>query len=170
MSGFFKKKGLTLIEVLFAAAIMAFCLSGLLLTYINLFVLTDLARDFTTVTNALQAKMEEIKNVAFANLAALNNTTFNVTAANSTDVIGKGVIQVSDIGDPFTNTTYTDLKKVRTVISFKSRSRVIGEDKNLNGILDPGEDDAVYGANGTSRMDSPVEAITIIKSFTNSTS
>jgi prepilin-type N-terminal cleavage/methylation domain-containing protein len=170
MSGFFKKKGLTLIEVLFAAAIMAFCLSGLLLTYINLFVLTDLSRDFTSVTNALQAKMEEIKNVAFANLTALNNTTFNVMAGNSTDVIGRGMIEVSDIGDPFTNTTYTDLKKVRTVISFKSRSRVIGEDKDLDGILDPGEDDAVYGANGTNRLDSPVEAITIIKSFTNSTS
>jgi prepilin-type N-terminal cleavage/methylation domain-containing protein len=165
-----KKKGMTLVEVLVAATILAFCLTGLLLTYINLFVLTDLARDLTYATNALQAKMEAIKNIAFANLTALNNTNFNVTANNSSDIIGKGVIYVSEVIDPYTNTTYTDLRNMRTVISFKSRTRIIGEDQNLNGVLDAGEDNPSYGANGTGRLDSPVEAVTIIKNFTNSTS
>jgi len=36
--------GFTLLEVLFASAIMAACISGLLLTYINLLTLTDLTR------------------------------------------------------------------------------------------------------------------------------
>jgi type II secretory pathway pseudopilin PulG len=167
-----KRKGLTLIEVLLAAGILAFCLSGLLLSYVNLFILMDLARDFTYANNALQAQMEGIKNTVFANLTALNNTNFAVTGNNSSDIIGTGVIGVFDVNDPFrnTNTTYADLKRVRIVISFRSRARIIGEDKNLNGILDAGEDDPGYGVNGTGRLDSPVEAVTIIKNFTNSTS
>ena len=159
--------GLTLVEVLVASAIFAFCLSGLLLTYMDLFILTDISRDSTIANNVLQAKMEEIKSMDFSELAALNNTNFDVVDSNS-GVIGKGVVYITNAVDPFVNSTYSDLKTARVAISFTSRNRVIGEDKDLDGILDAGEDDIRY--NGTGVLNSPVEAITLIKNFTNSTS
>jgi hypothetical protein len=142
---------MTLVEVITAAAIFAFCLSGLLLTYMNLFTLNDLTRDFTRTTNGIQARMEEIKLVSFTNLAALNNTTFTIDGFNSTSALG--VVQVSDTG-------YTDLKRVRLIVTFKSRNRVIGEDTNFNGVLNSGED-----ANGNGRLDSPCEIVTTIANF-----
>ncbi len=163
--------GLTLVEVLVASSIFAFCLAGLLLTYMDLFILTDMSRDSTIANNILQAKLEEQKSKAFS---ALCNETFDVSDSNflvngSPMVIGKGVIEISNVS--VYNTTYSglDLKKARVVISFKSRNRVIGEDKDLDGILDAGEDDSYY-LNGTGVLNSPVEGITLIKNFTNSTS
>lgn len=146
-----KNIGMTLVEVITAAAIFAFCLAGLLLTYMNLFTMTDLTRDLTLATNAMQARMEEIKHFPFSGLAALDNTTFAVEGFNLTDAIG--VVQVS-------NTTYTDLKQVRLVICFRSRNRLIGEDTNLNGELNAGED-----TDGNDRLDSPSELVTTIADF-----
>jgi type II secretory pathway pseudopilin PulG len=169
-------KGMTLVEVLVAAGLFAFCVAGLLLTYMNLFILTDISRDSTLANNALQARLEEAKSISFGNLDswAANNNTFNVVDSNFLSagapiVIGKGNITISSVNDPFTGSTYPDLKKVRVSISFKSRNRVIGEDKNLNGLLDAGEDDNHY-ANGAGQLNSPVEGVILIKNFTNSSS
>lgn len=138
-------------EVLLAAAILAFCLCGLLLTYANLLILADLSRDFTLATNAVQEKMEEVKKTDFSILNA-GGSAFNLTDYGFPYPDSKGNITIS-------NTGYGDLRSVRIVASFKSRGRVIGEDKNLNGQLDAaaGED-----ANNNSRLDSPVEVVTLI--------
>lgn len=141
-------KGFTLIELLLAFAILAFCLCGILLTYINMFLLSDLSRDLTLTTNAVQAKTEEIKKTPFDNLLSLNGTTFNLNPFPASDA--KGFIEVTD-------TTYSDLKRVRVIAAFKSRLRLIGEDKNLNGVLDPGEDTDNNGA-----LYWPIEVVTFI--------
>ncbi len=143
------KKGFTLIEVLLAGAILAFCLCGLLLTYINMFILSDLARDLTLATNAVQAKMEELKKTSYAGLLAFNGVTFDIAGFASSNA--KGLIEVTN------NLGYVDLTRLRIVISFKSRGRLIGEDNNLNGALDSGED-----ANCNGRLDSPIELVTLI--------
>jgi prepilin-type N-terminal cleavage/methylation domain-containing protein len=131
------QRGMTLLEVMVASSIFAFCLSGLLLTYINLFTLTDLTKDFTIAANAMQTKMEEIKRLPFINLASLNNTTFPVEGFTGTNATG--VIQV------LSNTGYTDLLQVRLVVSFKSKNRIIGEDANLDGVLNASEEAAGAG-------------------------
>jgi len=145
----FLDKGFTLIEVLFTVGILAFVLCGLLVTYINMFFLGDIARQTTLAANAAQAKLEDLKRVSFTNLPAFNGTTFDIagfTAANA-----KGRIEVS-------NTAYDDLKEVRIVVSFRQKGqRIIGEDTSLNGILDSGEDD-----DGNGRLDSPIEVVTTI--------
>lgn len=142
-------KGFTLVEVLLAGAILAFCLCGLLLTYINMFILSDLARDLTLATNAVQAKMEEIKKTSYAGLSTFNGVTFDIAGFASSDA--KGVVEVTD------NLGYADLTRVRIVSSLKSRGRIIGEDQDLDGVLDFGED-----ANGNGRLDSPIELVTLI--------
>lgn len=153
----FDLKGFTLVEVLLAVSILAFCLTGLLLTYINLLSFTDLSRGFSIANNALRLKTEEIKNTAFANLSALDGTSFSIDGFNSTTA--KGLIQVS-------NTSYSDLMKVRVLITFKVRNKTIGEDKDFDGILDTGEDMSIY-TNGTNRLDSPVESVTLVTNYTN---
>lgn len=113
-----------------------------------MFFLSDLSRDITLATNAVQAKMEEIKKTDFDNLTAFNGTTFDLDGF--TALTAKGLIEVSGTG-------YTDLKIIRLTASFKSRLQAVGEDKNFNGALDPGED-----ADANGRVDSPVELATLI--------
>jgi len=155
MSKLTSKSGFTLIEVLLAATIMAFCLSGLLLTYINLFTLTDLSRDFTLAANGLQLEMERLKVAGWADLSAMNGTQFNISGFNTSQ--SRGFIEI-------TNTSYADLKEARLVFSFLARGRLIGEDANFNGLLDisSGED-----LNDNDRLDSPAELVTLFTNFTN---
>lgn len=140
--------GFTLIEVLLAMTVLVVCLTSILLTYVHMFILSDLSRDLTLSTNAVQDKMEEIKKTDFDSLSALNGTTFDITGFAASDA--KGLIQVID-------TAYADLKRIRLVACFKSRRRIIGEDANLNGVLNAGED-----TNANGRLDSPVELVTLI--------
>lgn len=145
----FIDKGFSLIEIMFTAGILALVLCGLLLIYINLFLLGDISRQLTLATNATQAKMEEIRNTNFDSLANLNGTTFDIDGFSVGNA--KGVIEVTD-------TAYTDLKRVRLVVSFRQKGeRIIGEDKNFNGSLDIGED-----TNANGRLDSPVEMVSLI--------
>ncbi|MFA6217361.1 MAG: prepilin-type N-terminal cleavage/methylation domain-containing protein [Candidatus Omnitrophota bacterium] len=142
-------RGFTLIELLVTVGILAFGLCGLLLTYVNMLILSDLSRDYTMATNALQDKMEDIKKVAFDNLSALDATTFDVDGF--TAATAKGRIEVYDTG-------YTDLKRVRLVVCFTTRRRIMGEDRNFNGELDTGEDTMI----SNTRLDSPIELVTLI--------
>lgn len=141
------KKGFTLLEVLVAAAVLSFSLCGILLTYLNMFVAADFMRDLTSAANSVQAQMEQMRQVAFDNLSAFNGNTFDVDGFT---VAAKGRIEVSPAG-------YSDLRRVRVVVCFTSRGRIIGEDLNLNGVLNAGED-----INGNGELDSPVELITFI--------
>jgi prepilin-type N-terminal cleavage/methylation domain-containing protein len=146
-----KRRGLTLVEVMVAAGIMASCLAGLLMTYMNLFTLTDFTRDYTLATNAMQARMEEIKRVSFANLSALDGAAFNITGFSAGNATG-----VSQVTIPPSGTTYTDLAQVRLVVTFKSKGRIIGEDRNLDGVLNASEE-----ANSTGKPD----LVTFIANF-----
>ncbi len=106
-------------EVLIATAILAFCLCGLLATYVNMFFLTSLLRDTTLATSAVQAKLEEVRNAGYANCTSY---IFNLADYGIAD--GKGVIEVNAVaGNP-------TLKKVRIIACFRSRGRVIGNDMN----------------------------------------
>lgn len=136
-------------EVLLAVSILAFVLCGLLSTYISLFYLGDISRQVILVTNTLQARLEEIKNTAFDSLPALNGTTFTIPGFANNNA--RGQIQIS-------NTIFPDIREVRLVASFRSKTtRIIGEDTNLDGLLGVGED-----TNNNGRLDSPMEIITLV--------
>ncbi|MDD5194613.1 MAG: hypothetical protein PHQ96_02930 [Candidatus Omnitrophica bacterium] len=160
-------KSMSLVEVMVAGGILAFCLVGILGVYASLFILADVARHKTLASNAAQYEMEQLKKEDFDNLDNYNNdvfylaftssahtsTTITTTRPEASLIIAAGRIEIRDI------TTYTksNMKEIRVVASFKSRNRVIGEDTNLDGILNGAED-----INGNARLDSSVELVTLV--------
>lgn len=131
-----------------ASAVLVTVLAGLLAVFVNCIFLNELNRRLTLAYSAVEAEMETIKNTPFANLDALNGTTFNLNGFTAGDAIGR--IEVSNEGS-------SDVKRVRITASFRNRKRIIGEDKNLNGALDTGED-----VDLNDELNSPVELITLI--------
>lgn len=146
-------RGFTLVEVMISAAILAFCICGLLATYVNMFFLTDLSRDFTLATNAIQAKMEEVKKMDFTQVTNNLSGSFDLSKYGFTTSASKGRIDVEENFGGYSG----ELTRVRISASFNSRGRVIGEDKDLSGTLGTGED-----TNGNNFLDSPVELVTLI--------
>ena len=115
-------KGFTLSELLLAAAILAFALSGLLLLFINAIFLNTASRDIALAYSAIQTRMEEIKDASygdFNNLDALNDTSFDLEGFAAGD--GKGRIEVTNEGS-------TRLKRIRIRACFMSHNRLIGDD------------------------------------------
>ena len=146
--------GFTLIEVALALAILAVTLSGLLLTYVSMFVLTDMQRDHALASNALLARLEEIRAMDFNDIStaagAFNLTDYGFPANQSSR--GRVDVVTSFSGYPAT------LTKVRLVASYATRlNRSVGEDRNYNGALDSGED-----VNNNSRLDSAAEVVSLI--------
>ena len=64
------KKGFTLVELLLAAAILAFVLSGMLLLFTNCFVLNGTSRNLSIATSHANYIMEEIRANGFTGLGA----------------------------------------------------------------------------------------------------
>jgi hypothetical protein len=99
--------------------------------------------------NAAQKKIEEIRNYSFSDIYNdYNNTTFTVDEMPSGN--SKGVIYV-DNSNP-------DLLKLTVSVCWRQRGTlVVGEDRNLNGVLNTGED-----LNGNNMIDSTVQLVTLI--------
>jgi len=140
------QKGFTLVEMLLAATIFAYTVCGLLALYINCFGLVSISKNISIATNASQGLMEEIRNTPFPQISDnYNNLNFTVNTMPS----NMGVVYVDDT-DP-------ELLRVTISVCWNQKSRIIGEDRNLNGVLDSGED-----TNNNGIIDSPVQIITLV--------
>lgn len=128
-----------------AATILAYALCGLLAMYVNCFGLIAISRNVSIATTAAQGLIEEIRDAPFTNITDdYANLKFTVNNMPS----NKGVVYV-DEADP-------ELLRVTISVCWREGPRVIGEDTNLNGVLDSGEDASPY--NGI--IDSVVELVT----------
>jgi prepilin-type N-terminal cleavage/methylation domain-containing protein len=150
MNIFKNKNGFSLIELMLSMVILIIIFAGLLYTYIACFELNETARSLTLANNALQAQMESIKEVPFVNLDALDQDTFTLNGFSANSAIG-----LIDVW----SSPYGDCRYIRLVACWRQRAgRVIGEDINLDGIIqDPPEDIDDDGV-----IDSPAELITLI--------
>ena len=126
-----------------ATVLMAVIFAGVLLTILKSMELTDIARNSSNAVLAAKNKMTEIENTPFANVVTnYNNVSFDITGLN-----GKGVSYI---------TSAANLVTVTVVICWKQpNGRVFGEDTNLNGVLNGGED-----RNGNGSLDSIVQITT----------
>jgi len=139
------KKSFTLVEMLIAALIMAITLCGILSLYVSCIDLVSTAKNTSIATNASQGLIDQIRNTSFTQIVD-NYDGLNFSVNSMPD--NRGVVYIDD--------TNPELLRVTISISWQQKNRVIGADKNLNGILDAGE----AGTNGI--IDSPVQLVTLI--------
>jgi len=138
------KKGFALPEILLAVLIAAFALCGILLTYIACMDMVKVSKNVSIATSAAQGLIEEIRNTPFPQIVTnYDHLGFIVNGLPA----NRGIVYVDD--------TNPELLLVTVSVCWQQGNKVIGEDKNLNGILDPGED-----TNGNGIIDSTVELVT----------
>ncbi len=139
------KTGLTLVELTLGVAIFALAACGFLSSFISCATFAESAGNITLITNRAREEMEDsVRRTNFDSLVSYSKLPPGVPIGTSL------VCYVQSINN--------DLKQVRIVMSCMEKSnRIMGEDKNLNGVLDGGED-----RNGDGRLSSPCELITFV--------
>lgn len=143
------KSGFTLLELMIASAVLIVALVGLLGVFAHMISLNENSGKLTLAIAACQAKLEEMRNSSFSTLYTnYNGTSFNPAGFSSGEA--KGAVSI--------NNSNPNLLQVFVSVSWRTRSnRVTGEDINLNGVRDGGED-----LNGNTRLDSPGQLATLM--------
>lgn len=148
-----RQNGFTLVELLVSIVILVLVLVVLLQLYLFWFNINETAASYFYAASETQEKLEEIRNRGFYDfdsivvdygLGGSPGNIFNLRHGNATGVI-------------YINNTNPELLEIEIVTSLLATAgRVVGEDTDLDGILDAGED-----LNGNGKFDSPVT----LKSF-----
>ncbi|MCR4337382.1 MAG: hypothetical protein NUV91_06205 [Candidatus Omnitrophica bacterium] len=138
--------GLTFVELLMATAILALTMGAILVSYLRCIELSEMARNTAIAVQSARSKMEEIKSTDFTQIrATFDNTGFAVTGMSA-----RGAIDVDD--------TNAEMLKISVDVSWKQKNgRLLGEDQDLDGAIDAGED-----VNNNGILDSPVQIVTHI--------
>ncbi len=129
-----QKKAFTLVELVIVAAILGISIVGMMKLYIYTTVLSKLSENKTLATGEVQSKLELMRNHDFNNILA--DYSSGGTPGNTfqlTNLDGIGIIYI--------NSANNDLYEVEIVACWRDKyGRIIGEDSDLDGILDMGED------------------------------
>lgn len=145
-----KNEGFTLVEVMIATGILATIITGMIRLFILTSIQSDLAGEKTAAISEAQSKLEEIRSASYDLIPLLYGSGSGGDVFDPILLDGKGVIYI--------DSSNTELTEMEVVISWRSdNGRVIGEDLNLDGDLDPGED-----LNGNNKLDSPAQLATMI--------
>lgn len=139
-------RGITLPELLIATTVVLLASMGILYTYIQCLELNKINHDMTLVLEDCRNIMEDIRSSSATMVhETYHNKTFPLHGP-------QGIILV------LVNDQDPQLLLV-TVKAFwrQSKGRLIGEDKNLNGMLEEGED-----TNKSNELDSPVTLTTYV--------
>lgn len=145
------QQGFTLLELLFAVSVLVTSIAGMVRLFMYTSTAADIAGRQTIAVSEAQTKLEEIRNTNY-DLVTTNygsggtpGNTFDLSLIN-----GKGVIYI--------DSSNAELLVLEVVVSWNNKyNRVVGEDQDLDGVLDAGED-----ANGNGKLDSSVELITYL--------
>ena len=144
-----RRSGFTLAEVVIASAIFVFVILGLIRLFLYCQELSAMSTNMALAISSGQDKLEEIRSSNFATV--VTNYSSGGTPGNTFNLsqgTGKGVIYI--------DSSNADLLEINVVVCWQDNNgRIVGEDINLNGILDGGED-----LNGNGRIDSPANLIT----------
>lgn len=134
-----------------ASMIVAITLVSMMRVFIYCSTLAEISRNLTAAMAEAQNTVEQIRNHNYSSIAVdygsggTPGNTFSLTLLN-----GKGAITI--------NSSNADLLQVDVVVSWQDQNnRIVGEDLDLDGVLDVGED-----ANGNGVLDSPVKLSTLV--------
>jgi len=143
MEGIMRKintNGFTLIELIVVTAILAVVLTGLVRGFIYVTTQSDMAANKALALRGATNIMEIIRGADFNNILGTYNN-YGFTLIGSTG-----------FGRAYVTQDNADLLTIRVHVCWLDRfGRVVGEDQDLDGILDGGED-----TNGNGIIDSPV--------------
>ena len=146
-------KAFTLVELLVAVIALAVVLVGLVQVFIRCSVLAELSQNKTVAMSEAQGKLEELRNYNFDNIAADYAYGGALNPFTLDQLNGTGVIYI--------DSSTADILEIEIVISWENKyGRIIGEDDDLDGVLDtgsPSEDD-----NGDGKLSSIVTLISRI--------
>ena len=143
-----KTRGFTFIEILLASGILAFSVCGILFAYVSCAALVNLSKNMNTATNAAIGMMEEVRGSPFTQIVDTYNG-LNFILNDTPPIPSMGTVTIDDTNPEFLEVTIS--------VSWQQGNRIIGEDANLNGILDAGED-----TDGNGILNSPAEVVTRI--------
>ena len=145
-------RGFTLLELAIAVAIFILAICGIISLFVSLSGFTESAGNITRMINVARGEFEtNIRNANFDSLA--NYSLLPPAIPNNMSLIC--YVQNYPTNPPIIN----DVKQVLLVVNYRQRGNyVFGEDKNVNGILDDGED-----TDGNGRLSSICEIATFVK-------
>ena len=139
------KNGFSIVEVLIATVVLALAICGILGAYTTCLVLVTTSKNVSAATNAAQGVIEEIRSTPFVDIINdFDGMIFTVNDIPSS----RGVVYVTDTGALGSS----ELLGVTVSVCWQQGNKIIGEDANLNGVLDAGED-----VNGNGMIDSTVQ-------------
>lgn len=140
--------GFTLMELMIAAMVLVIALTGIITAYVVSSNLNATSRNLTITMNWIQGEMERIRHLPFTQISTKDGSSFEI--AGIADADSEGVIEVDN--------SNANLLVITMTVCWRQRgNRIIGEDLDLDGDLDAGED-----ANGNGRLDSPAQIVTLI--------
>ena len=144
------QNGFTLVELLIVTGILTYVIVALLKLFIYTSTSAQLGGNKTLALNEAQNKIEEIRNYSFDDAAlAYSSMGSPGNTFDLSQLTGKGVVTIDSSVD--------DLLTIEVAVCWKDKyNRIVGEDEDLDGALDIGED-----ANGNDKIDSPVMLVTM---------
>ena len=155
------KRGLTLLEVLISILIISSAIVVMFTVYPNLFEGVNLSLQKMQAWEIVKRQIETLKSTDFATLFAVSYDPLGgVPIANGFVTAGlansRGVFYVERMRDAG-GSVLTDLLNLEVVVCFRVGRRIIGEDQDLDGVLDSGEDQ-----NNDNKISSPVTLRTLM--------
>jgi type II secretory pathway pseudopilin PulG len=140
------EKSFTIAELLVATAIILLTSLAILFSYVQCLELNRINEDMAVALQNARNTMETVKSTAFDQIHdTYNNKTFELRSLEP----GIGLVEI-DNKNP-------QLLGVTVRVFWKTKNRLMGEDKNLDGVLNDGED-----TNENGKLDSPVSLFTHI--------
>jgi type II secretory pathway pseudopilin PulG len=138
-------KAFTIAELLIATAIILLTSLAILFSYVQCLELNTINKDTMAVLEQARNTVEAIKSTPFGEIY----DAYNKKIVALKDPEGIAIVEV-DNKNP-------QLLSVSVKCFWKTKNRMVGEDKNLNGILDKDED-----KNENGKLDSPITLFTDI--------
>ena len=143
------ESGFSMVELMVVVGILSFVIVSMVGLFIYSSAFATMSGNMTNAVGEAQNKLEEIRNYDFDWIASKYNTSPS-NVFDLTQLTGKGCIYV--------DSSNANLLIVEVDVSWKNKSnRTVGEDIDVDGIIDAGED---VNANG--KLDSKVKLITMI--------
>lgn len=146
-------EGFTLVELLIATGILAVVLTGLIMLFIRCSVLANLTHNKTVAMSEVQSLMEVIREHSFDDIVTDYAYGGSLNPFDLEQLNGKGVIYI--------DSSNAELLRIEIVVSWENKfGRIIGEDLDLDGVLDsgsPGED-----INGDSKISSIATVVSLL--------